>query len=195
MFRRISGSSSMTNIFFIVRSKNGNLHRHGCALADLAVELHLPAVQFGAAFHQQQAKARARTCPHVAAAMKGVEHLLLIFFRNANPLVTNHTHCVMPVPRHREMHRRSGLGIFHGVAQEIGKNVSEQSFIRLCFGGMESSESSMRQRRLVAERTSSTTRRQKMFRSSAAGSKINLPGSSRLRTRTSSIMPAIRRVF
>src|SRR5437016_14101932 len=163
MFRRISGSSSMTSIFFMVRSKNRKPDRHGCALANLAVELHRPAVQVGAAFHHQEAKARARACPDVAAAMKGFKQLLLIFLRNANPLVMNHTHRVMPVPRHREMHRRSGLGIFHGVAQEIGKNVSEQSFIRLCFGGMESSESSMRQRRLVAERTSSTTRRQTMF--------------------------------
>src|SRR5438477_13206599 len=121
MFRRISGSSSMTNIFFMVRSKHGKPDRHGCAFAKFAVQLHCPAVQVGAAFHQQEAKSRARARPDVAAAMKGAEQMLLILFWNADPLVTNHAHRVTSVPRHKEMHRCSGLGILNGVAQEICK--------------------------------------------------------------------------
>ena len=98
MFLRISGSSSITNIFFIIRSKNGKLDRDCCALAHLTVELHLPAVQFCAAFHQQQAKPRARTGSDVATAMKGLEQSLLIVFRNADSLIANGAHRVRPVP-------------------------------------------------------------------------------------------------
>ena len=43
------------------------------------MQLHLPAVQVGTAFHQQQAQARARASPDIAAAMEGLEQLLLIF--------------------------------------------------------------------------------------------------------------------
>src|SRR5207249_8447819 len=107
MFRRISGSSSMTKIFFMVRSKKGKPDRHGCALANLAANLHPPAVQFGAAFHQQQAKSCSGTRPDVASAMKGFEQLLLIVLRNANPVVTHDADGVLAIPLHREMHDRS----------------------------------------------------------------------------------------
>src|ERR1035438_1505630 len=111
MLRRISGSSSITNIFFMVRSKNGQPDDDGCALANPALHLHLPAVQFGAAFHQQQTETGPGTAPDVAAAAKGLEQLLLILRRNPNPPITNDAYGVRPVPGHREMHRRSRLRI------------------------------------------------------------------------------------
>jgi hypothetical protein len=55
--------------------------------------------------------------------------MALVFLRNADPLITNGAHGISPVPLHPETHRGSRLRIFHGVAQEIGKNVREQSFV------------------------------------------------------------------
>src|SRR3954447_6075658 len=104
MFRRISGSSSMTNIFFIIHFKNRQIDEHGCALAHFAVYLHRPAVQFGAAFHQQEAKPGTRTGPDISAAVKSLKQLRLIRLGNANSLITNDAYSVMSVPFHREMH-------------------------------------------------------------------------------------------
>ena len=73
MFRRISGSSSITNIFFMSHSEHGKLDTDGGALADAAAHLHLPAVQVGAAFHQQQAQPGTRAAPHIATPMEGIE--------------------------------------------------------------------------------------------------------------------------
>src|SRR5436190_14134393 len=89
MFLRISGSSSMTNIFFMILSKKRKLDRDGRAFANLAVHLHLPAVQVGAAFHQKQAQPGAWTRPDVGSAVKGLKQLQLIFVGNANPGVAN----------------------------------------------------------------------------------------------------------
>ena len=71
--------------------------------------MHLPTVQIGTAFYQQQAESRARTSPHVAAAMKGFEQLLLVLLRNANPLVTNHAHRIRSIALDQEMDGRSRL--------------------------------------------------------------------------------------
>src|SRR6478609_9046077 len=109
MFRRISGSSSMTNIFFMIFLKSGKPHRHGRACAEFAFNLHLPAVQIGTAFHEQQAEPSAGSRSYVAAAMKGFEQLLLIFLWNANPLVTNHAHRFRRLAFNNEMHGRSSL--------------------------------------------------------------------------------------
>jgi hypothetical protein len=81
----------MTNKFFLFL-ESGKPHRYRRAFAEFAYNMHLPAVEVGAAFHEQQTKSCARTGPYVAAAMKGLEKLLLIFLRNANPAVTNHAH-------------------------------------------------------------------------------------------------------
>src|ERR1035441_9075675 len=113
MFLRISSSSSITNIFFMVRSKDRKPDYHGSAFAELAVHLHLSAVQFGAPFHQKQAKAGPGTAPDVASATKGLEQLLLILLRNANPLITKDAHRVRPVSLNHETHRRSGLRILN----------------------------------------------------------------------------------
>src|SRR5258708_2887298 len=134
MFLRISGSSSMTSIFFMICSEYGKLDEDGCSFADLAVQLHLPAMQFGAAFHQQEAKARAGTGPDVASAMEGLEQLLLVLIGNANPLVANLADCIASVPLAREAHEGPWLGIFHGVAEQVGKDVSKEPFVGLRLG-------------------------------------------------------------
>ena len=131
MFLRISGSSSTINIFFMVPSKNGKAHRHRCAFANPAVQLQLSTVQVNTAPHQKEAESGAGPRSHVAAAVKDLEQVLLIFLRNADPMITNGTHCVTPIPFNRELHRRSRLRILHSVAQEICKNVPEQSLVRL----------------------------------------------------------------
>ena len=89
--------------------KSGKSHRYGRALAEFAYHLHPPAVQVGAAFDEHQTKSRARTSPYVAATMKGFEELLLIFLRNANPLVTNHAHGISSMALNQEMDCRSWL--------------------------------------------------------------------------------------
>ena len=96
-------------MFFIISLKSGKPHRDGRAFPEFAYNLHLPAVQVGAAFHEHQTKARARTSPYVAAAMKGFEKLLLIFLRNANPLVANHAHRIGSIALNKEMDCRSRL--------------------------------------------------------------------------------------
>src|ERR1051325_1794635 len=97
MFLRISGSSSMTSIFFMVRSKNGKLDDHSCPFANFAVHLHLPVMQVGAAFHQQQAESGSRTGSYVAPPIKGLKQLLLIVLRNANPPIADDADRVAPV--------------------------------------------------------------------------------------------------
>src|SRR5262245_20515062 len=109
MFRRISGSSSITKIFFMAFSKCWQLHRHGRAFAQLALDLHFLAVQGTAALHQQQAESGAGTRSDVAAARKGAEQMLLILLRNAYPLIADHADHVASVLRHKEMHRCSRL--------------------------------------------------------------------------------------
>src|SRR3954463_3622038 len=101
MFLRISGSSSMTNIFFIISSKHRKLDRHGCSFANSAVHLHRPAVQFGATFHQQQSETCTRPRPYIAAAMEGLEQLLLIGLRNPNAPIANDAHGVTTLPPNR----------------------------------------------------------------------------------------------
>ena len=134
MFLRISGSSSITSILFMVRSKDGKPDYYGCAFAELADHLQLSAVQFGAPFHQNEAKTGPRTASDVAAATKGLKQLPLILLRNANAPITNDAHGVRPVALNRELHRRSGLRILNGVTQEVGKDVPEQLFICLRSG-------------------------------------------------------------
>ena len=115
--------------------KSGKAHRYGRAFAEFAYHLHPPAVQVGAAFHEQQTKSRPRTGPYIAAAMKGLKKLVLIFLRNADPLVSNYAHCIEPLALNHEMHCRSRLRIFHSVTQEIGEYVAEKPFIRPRFRG------------------------------------------------------------
>src|SRR5262245_48509505 len=129
MFRRISGSSSMTNIFFMIRSKYRKVDDDSCSFGKLAVEPNLSAVQFGAALDQQQAQPASRARADVAAAMKGFEQLLLICLGDANAAVTNDADGVLAVGFDRDVHGCSRLGIFHGVTQEISENVSEQLLI------------------------------------------------------------------
>jgi hypothetical protein len=86
-------------------------------------------VQIGAALYQQQAEPGARPRSNVAATMKGLEQMLLIFLRNADPLVLDGAYCIRPGPLNFEAHRCPRLRIFHGVTQEICKNVPQQSFI------------------------------------------------------------------
>src|ERR1043166_5726164 len=109
MFRRISGSSSMTSIFFMARSKRRKSHRYRRAFAESALDLQFPAVQVGAAFHQQQAKARARARADVAAAVERAEQVLLVLRRYADALVADHAHRVVSFARHVELHRGAGL--------------------------------------------------------------------------------------
>src|SRR6185312_14114240 len=105
MFLRISGSSSMTNIFFMVFSKYGKPDRHNCSPANLAVHLEVATMQFRAVLHQQQAKTGAGPCPHVAAAMKCLEQSLMILFRNTDAFVTNNADEIATIPLHREAYR------------------------------------------------------------------------------------------
>src|SRR5687767_10837320 len=102
MFLLISGSSSMTRIFFMILSKDGKFDCHGCALTNPAVHVDLSAVQFGAAFHQKEAQPGAWTSPNVATAMKGLEKLLLILFSDSDPAITHDAHGVRPVTLHGE---------------------------------------------------------------------------------------------
>src|SRR6185369_452918 len=119
MFRRISGSSSMTNIFFMIPSKNGQSECDGRALADLAVQLQPPTVQIGTALHQQQSEPSAGPRSHIVAAMKGFEQMLLVYFRNTDALVANGADSLPPVRFHCEMHCCSRFRIFRRIAQEI----------------------------------------------------------------------------
>src|SRR3954451_7754357 len=109
MFLRISGSSSITNIFFMIPSKNRQTDGYGCAFPDAAVQLHLPSVQIRAAFHQQQAQPSPRTRPDIAPAMKCLEQLLLILPGDANSAVTNDAHGIGSVPVNPEVHGRARL--------------------------------------------------------------------------------------
>src|SRR5882724_10604666 len=130
MFRRISGSSSMTNIFFMVALKYGKPDRDSCSPANLTIQLDFPAMQFRAAFHEQQAEPGAGPRAHIAAAMKRLEQMLPVRLRNADALVADDTHRIRSVPVDRKMHHLVRLRIFHGVAQDINEDVAEQAFIR-----------------------------------------------------------------
>ena len=133
MFRRISGSSSMTSIFFMVRAKNGKPYDHRSPFADFTFHLDLPAVQFSAAFYQQQAKPGAGTSSHIAAPMEGLEQLLLIDVGDADPLIANDAYGFSSVAFHCKMYLCSRFRILHSVAQEIREDVPEQPFVRFRF--------------------------------------------------------------
>ena len=92
MFRRISGSSSMTSIFFM-GSKNRESNGDGGACTEGALEMDPAAVKFGAAFDQEQAQAGAGSRPDIAAAVKRFEQAILIFLWNADAMIANHADC------------------------------------------------------------------------------------------------------
>src|SRR5687767_5978974 len=119
MFLRISGSSSMTRIFFMFVPKDGKSDCHGRALTNFAVHVDLPAVQIGAAFHQKQPQPGARTRANVAAAMKGLEKLLLVLVSDSDPAITHDAYGVRAVALHAEMHGCPRLRVFYCVAEEV----------------------------------------------------------------------------
>src|SRR6185295_10631734 len=101
MFRRISGSSSITRIFFITRSsdlrfatvrcssKNGEPHSHGRAFADGAFDLDRALVQFNATFDDGQSQPGSRRVADIEAAVKGAEEPFPVRLRNADAAVAN----------------------------------------------------------------------------------------------------------
>src|SRR5262245_60802453 len=135
MFRRISGSSSMTKIFLIAPSESGKPYQYRGPFTAFAFQLHARAVQVRATFHQQQAEACARTRSHIASSMKGLEQVLLIFVPDPNSFVTNLAHGVAPVPLDDKMHGGSCFGVLHTVAQKVGKNMPQQAFVRMRLSG------------------------------------------------------------
>ena len=81
--RRISGSSSITRIFFIRRTvktfaaeraqqlaEQRDAHRHQGALTEFAFDVDGAAVQFNAAFHNHQTQSGARTLAHIASPVE-----------------------------------------------------------------------------------------------------------------------------
>jgi len=90
-------------------SKNGKADRHRGAFANPAVQLQLPTVQVNTASHQKETESGAGPRSHIAAAVKDFEQVLLIFLRNADPLITNGAHCVSPIPFNHKLHRGSWL--------------------------------------------------------------------------------------
>ncbi len=127
--------------------------------------------------------------------MEGVEQVPLILLRNANPVVANNANDVRSVPLDDKMNSGSRLGVFHRVGQEVGENVPEQSFICLRFGGnpgerkLNQALPGGRRMDLIHEPP------EKTIQVDGGGLKSSLPASRRLRIKTSSIMPAMRRVF
>src|SRR6266699_4750360 len=133
MFRLISGSSSITRIFLISFSKNRQPDRDRGAFSKFADQLNAASMEFDTTLYHEQAKSGARTRTHIVPAMESLEQMLVIFHGNANSLVAKGAYRVRPVPLNREPHGRSGLGVFHRVAEKICENVPEQPFIRLRF--------------------------------------------------------------
>src|SRR5437899_7336976 len=109
MFRRISGSSSITNIFFMNRFEKWKGDDDGCAFANFARESHPAAVQVSAAFHQHQAQSSARAGPHICAAVKRGKEFLLILVRNSNSPVADGTDGLLAVALEHEMNGFPGL--------------------------------------------------------------------------------------
>src|SRR5262245_46052371 len=106
MLRRISGSSSITSIFFITsfgehRQSDGD----NSSFAEVARQAELASVQLDAALDQQQAETGSRPAAHVAAPMKGSEQPLLILLRDADPVVLDHAHHESIFPKNTEANR------------------------------------------------------------------------------------------
>ena len=110
--------------------KDGKLDDNACAYADFAFDLDNSPVQLDAAFDQEEAQAGAGASADVGAPMKGFKQMLLILRRDPDPVIAHHAHNVLRLAANGELYARPGLGIFYRVAQQVCKDVSEQSFIR-----------------------------------------------------------------
>src|SRR5262245_41999755 len=91
IFRRMSGSSSITRIFFIVHLKEWQSYDYGCAFPQFAFDLKIAMMQLNAPPYQQQTQAGAGSISDVGPTMKSGEKLSLIFFRNPDALIANDT--------------------------------------------------------------------------------------------------------
>ena len=131
MLRRISGSSSMTSIFFISWFQNRQPDSYRCAMSDFALNPHLAVVQFHATFYEQQAQSGAGPASDVGAAMKGGKQHLLIVLRNPDSLIANNAQQLQRNRARPQTGRRLRFGVFHRVTQEVGQNVRQQSLVRM----------------------------------------------------------------
>src|SRR5262249_28137696 len=96
-------------------SKNRKHDGDGGTFSNSALQLHLSSVQFGAAFHQQQAEAGAGSTSDITSTVKGLEQLLLIFFGDANPAVTHCADRITTIPLDCELDYRTRFRIFYGI--------------------------------------------------------------------------------
>src|SRR5436190_5371519 len=110
----------------MLRFKNWQTDCDSGALADAAVQLHFAAVKVRAAFDQEQSESSAGTRANVAAAVETLEELLLVLLRDANTVIPNGADSIGSIAFQSETHGRPGFRIFHGIGQEICKDMTEQ---------------------------------------------------------------------
>src|SRR6185369_13117400 len=113
-FRRISGSSSIIRIFFMVRfgvgkggglAEDGQPDGDGGSLTDRALDVDSAAVEFDAAFDDGQAQAGAGDMADVAAAVEGFEQPAEVLFGDSQPMIFNAAERVIPVALDGELDR------------------------------------------------------------------------------------------
>jgi hypothetical protein len=86
-------------------------------------------VQIHAPSHDEKAQARSGNLPDIAAAMEGLEQTLLVGLGNTAAVVGHDANGLVAVTFHDEFHALAGWRIFHGVREQIGEDVAEQTFV------------------------------------------------------------------
>src|SRR5688572_29302675 len=128
-FRRISGSSSITRMVFILKLAGLEQRQgqgHGRSFSNRACDYNLAAMQFDASLHNRQPQAGAWDMADVLAAMESVEQPFQVLLRDADASIANPANCHPSLAFDFKINRAFFGGILDGIAEEVAENVAQQ---------------------------------------------------------------------
>ena len=116
------------------RAEDRQRHSDCGAFTQFALDFDFAAMQINAALDDDQPETGAGTVADIAAAMKGVKEPFPIGFGNPDAMVPDEANNVFTGACDFELDRFSGVGIFHGIGEDIGENVAQQALIDMHLG-------------------------------------------------------------
>jgi len=95
------------------------------------MDAYFAAVKIDATLYDDQTEAGTWTLTDVPSAIEGAKEPFLVGFRNTDAMVTNSANNVCFGAADFELHRLSGVRIFHRVVEQIRENVAQQTSVGL----------------------------------------------------------------
>src|SRR5436190_22002535 len=91
-------------------------------------------MQFDTLLHDHQPEAAAGRVANIASSMERLEKLSRVGFGNSDAPIAHSKHRKIPASLNRELEWSFWSGILHSVDEQIGEDVTKQSFIPPRFG-------------------------------------------------------------